>query len=120
MIEVEQVIAKNVMGYEPTDEYGIYTFMTGDMVQTVEFRPRANKEHAFMLLDRMSDLGYDYAVQCRSDDRLSEDNIFLQKDYVLSMKNRNNHQEDMIVVEGESLYDCIMIAAIKLACRNQE
>ena len=97
----EMYVALKVMGLRPTFRYGFYTFTIGDVTDTVEFKPMVKKEHAFMLLDKLSEYGYDYSVQHTH-----------EQGYSLYMKHRNRKYQPAIVTEDTSLYECIMRAAM--------
>lgn len=110
----EMYVALKVMGFRPTFRYGFYTFTIGDISEQVEFKPMVKKEHAFMLLDKLSEWGYDYSIQ-HTGEQVNEDNLFEQEGYTLYMKNRNNNRQQALVAKDKSLYECIMKCALQAA-----
>jgi hypothetical protein len=112
---MELFVALKIMNYRPTNDYGLYKFAIGEFSGQVEFKPMVNREHAFILLDKLSELGYDYSVECISDNKVTEENVFEQQGYNIYMKNRDEPKSQAIQAEGKSLYECIMQVAVQAA-----
>ena len=108
-------IAFKIMKYKPLQEYGLYRFDYGDVQSQVEFKPMVKKEHAFILLDKLAEIGYDYSIECVSDDQVTEENVFNQQGYHIYMKHRDNPKQKAIESKGTSLFQCIMDVALQAA-----